>query len=588
MGRDVSLIDDYFGFFGFVDFADTGRNDRVLTASFGDRDRVAQQLQTEACNIAQLIRPESQLKEHPALIAVHGGILLLAGTVEQPASWELLVSRVPIALEEGDYHQLARIRGDFAGCFVTEQRVFLFKSLPSTENIFYIRDGSNVTWSTDMNVLFHHTPLRLDQDSLVLCCWGIDEFVYPDVDFVPSGHVVVLERHSLNVIAFDGINEEVSVSGYGLQVYADKVHELLLDETRPVASSGRVGVLLSGGIDSSAILAALVENGADVVAYHYDMKPTAANEIKFAKAVCKHLSVPLVPIEVSYDSEYLPSSWNYAVPYNHAYYSWFEQVAEIAKEDGVRFMVTGVGADAYFGCRHYSLYHIMRSNIPVREKGRIFLGILSMRWLLPNILKSITGWSFVRESGGAGIGSEETIFNEMPWEYDRADFLSVELSDTFQKRRLDFSMQDHVTESNIWKPKGIRLLHPYCAKSIQSFSKQIPEAYGLLPFHGQRISKPILRLAFGEQLPPMVVSRIGRSLLDATDQDYCIRYSAQLRDFVAGPHSRLRQLKLIMPDQVDRVFSDTRLIRRNTSAIVNSAMTELFLQYYESHMSART
>ena len=78
--------------------------------------------------------------------------------------------------------------------------------------------------------------------------------------------------------------------------YAEIAYELLLDAVRLYAGSGRVGVLLSGGIDSSSVLTALVDAGADVIAYHLNTDDQLADESAYARAVCEHLNVPLVSI----------------------------------------------------------------------------------------------------------------------------------------------------------------------------------------------------------------------------------------------------------------------------------------------------
>src|SRR5205085_3459924 len=108
---------------------------------------------------------------------------------------------------------------------------------------------------------------------------------------------------------------------------------LLLAATRPYVCSGRIGVLLSGGLDSSAVATALGENGADVVAYHMATGDPLADESAYAREVCRHLSIPYVPIMTDVDHGYLSEDWRFPHPYNHFGYRWLEQTVQRVRQD---------------------------------------------------------------------------------------------------------------------------------------------------------------------------------------------------------------------------------------------------------------
>ena len=63
-----------------------------------------------------------------------------------------------------------------------------------------------------------------------------------------------------------------------------------------VQKGSRILVALSGGPDSTALLVALVEDGHDVRAAHFDhaLRPSSAKDAEFAAALCGRLGVPLV------------------------------------------------------------------------------------------------------------------------------------------------------------------------------------------------------------------------------------------------------------------------------------------------------
>jgi asparagine synthase (glutamine-hydrolysing) len=67
---------------------------------------------------------------------------------------------------------------------------------------------------------------------------------------------------------------------------------------RQVADLGRqpVGVLLSGGLDSSVVAALLVRSGLDVRAYTLDFGSQGVPEYPYAQQVAQHLKIPLVKV----------------------------------------------------------------------------------------------------------------------------------------------------------------------------------------------------------------------------------------------------------------------------------------------------
>lgn len=60
-----------------------------------------------------------------------------------------------------------------------------------------------------------------------------------------------------------------------------------------------VGVLLSGGLDSSIVAALLVQLGVRVTAYSLDFGVPEQSELDYARCVAKYLNIPLVPVDAS-------------------------------------------------------------------------------------------------------------------------------------------------------------------------------------------------------------------------------------------------------------------------------------------------
>ena len=77
--------------------------------------------------------------------------------------------------------------------------------------------------------------------------------------------------------------------------YAPKVREVLLAEAREVPDE-RVALLLSGGIDSSALLFSLLSVGKKVTAYTFMLDGRLSTDFKVARQTAKTFGVDFVPV----------------------------------------------------------------------------------------------------------------------------------------------------------------------------------------------------------------------------------------------------------------------------------------------------
>src|SRR5262245_7553559 len=316
--------------------------------------------------------------------------VLLSGALAGPATSEL-AARIRTALVTGRYEDLRRIGGELVGCLVTSQRVYLFKTIMGKRStMFFRRSGGTVRWSTDPADLVEDPDADIEREAILRCCRGEGPFIYHAIERVRPGQVVVLEQHRTTVVDYEQITPMALPRRTTLPEYADIAYELLLDAVRPYAGAGRVGVVLSGGIESSAVLTALVDAGADVIAYHLDTDDPLASESSYARAVCHRLDVPFVSIPTDNGAGYLSTSWDFPHPYSHTGYRHLEQAAERVADDGVTFLLTGREGDILFGPAyyHYSMRDILLGDLSWREKNELLCGVVASRWQMSSILRS--------------------------------------------------------------------------------------------------------------------------------------------------------------------------------------------------------
>jgi asparagine synthase (glutamine-hydrolysing) len=559
------LVRDYIGCSGHIDLqADESQPIQCWCVSFNDR-RISQ---PQACYALQWLHPDISPEGVSPLWASDQEYILLSGLPAQPLSQEL-VQQIHTNCTRGDYTGLTQIAGEFVGCVVTRKKLFLFRSVTSNETIFYRKDGTEVRWSTDPSELLLDGYQEFDQDALWRCCRGDMVFVYRNLKLIRPGYVVVIDAHSNTAIQYDRLMPLDLPSRTTLQAYAKHAYDLLLQATRPYAASGRVGILLSGGIDSTLVLMALVDQGADVIAYHMDTDAPLAREFAFAREVCDQLSVPLVSIRSNADDDYFSEMWEFPHPYNHVWYQRMKQVAARVRQDGITLLCNGCDGDILFGPLRYGLYDILLGDVSWREKWAMIQGVLCSRWEWSRVVSSIVpSFSLMNEARADARINVDFLtppsagISALPDEHPDLEFLP----------------QEQTADLGIWRPQGIFLCSPIGDKALQRLALRLPHAYRLIPIWGHLIDKPVLRLILSQRFPAHLWQRQRCPWLISPDQHYCLSHPEVFATLLGCEEAYLVRLNIVNPEQLTQVLANPVLLRRHAETLICSAMTELFLR----------
>lgn len=565
--RDPFLVADYAGFYGRMDF--DCRVDPVAYSCLAlERERPQS---GQFGNYAiQLLRPGSK---PTTFLSTGRNHLLLTGLILGPLAPDL-VEQITAALVGGCYDELARIPGELAGCLVTPDQIFLFRSLDSNEGILYRREGMKVSWSTDPNQLMDQDFLEFDRERIWRVCRRDSVPIFGNLIPLRRGEVVVFKGQATNTVLYDKVSLLKDRRSKSLVDYAEMAYDLILEAVRPYANSGRVGVLLSGGLDSTTVLTALSEVGADVVGYHMDTDDPLADESRYAQAACEHLGVPFVPVQTDCGDTYLSKNWSFPQPYAHAGYRWMEQLAHRMRADKIAVAAWGSDGDVIFGPRRLGLHEVFRSDLTVRERMALVRGMICSPWELRRILASATGSNSVVSSrlGADAPGTDFlTAYPDVP------DFV-------FQE---DYVPNQHTLDLTVWRPNGIWMGSPLGSRKLRQLVEHMPQAYRLMPYQGQLIEKPVLRLILSTRMPSLLWRRQGHVWPDSPHQKFVLAHPEVFMELLGGPKSRLNQLGVIDEKGLQRVLTNPALLRSNYVALTCSAMVELFLRDYSRRIESR-
>jgi asparagine synthase (glutamine-hydrolysing) len=160
--------------------------------------------------------------------------------------------------------------------------------------------------------------------------------------------------------------------------------ELRAAVARRLMADVPVGTFLSGGIDSSLVTAFVRDEEPGVVAYNASVTDQPAeDEHPFAARVARHLGVELrtVPMSAaSWRADFVEVVRHSEYPLMHESSVPMFQIASLAREAGVKVLLSGEGADELFGgygFLHTELYvAYLRANRRLGTLARLALGKL--------------------------------------------------------------------------------------------------------------------------------------------------------------------------------------------------------------------
>lgn len=487
----------------------------------------------------------------------------------------------------GRLNLLTDIDGSFLLSFKEpiKNKGYLYKSLLCKSSLYFRKLGTDLQWSTNpLDLLDNNIASveQIDPNLLLLTCLGEsippNRSYFKDINRLPAGSLLIYNNGNITIKQIDRLKtfdfKGKSIFDYALQT------KKILDRTvsTRLKSDEKVGVLLSGGLDSSVVLYTLKELGIPVYAYHWSFnKIKSANEVDYAKAVTNHLNIPLYEIDtysVIKDSSYLNEKWNFGTAYNHGFYRLFELTRNLCQSKGIKILAGGYLADNIFGPPlNFNFFSTIKS-IPLREK-----------------------FSYLKEALGTPKLSDEsnlnyTSFPRISWYRDYLTDSALNLIEPLYKSiRFPHNLEEYLPafsnnetestlESHLFNYEGMKLFHLFNSRELMEFSLSIPLGYRLIPTGGQWIDKPILRLAYIGRLPSKIISRNHRQLMSAMNEEYVLKNKSQIRNLL-GHDSRLSEFGIIDSNKFGKMLENNQKTALAAPGIVCCCMTEIWMRSLE-------
>lgn len=506
---------------------------------------------------------------------------------------------------------LARLNGIFAFAIWDKrsQEMFVARDAMGVKPFYYVESTTGFSFASEIKALMPLLDVadhELDPDALhryLTFLWcpgegtplqGVRKLLPGEAMVLRAGRVARRWRWFQLPVAgavHGDMDKARAISGT-LAALRTAVHRQLVADVP-------VGAFLSGGLDSSAIVAMAREQTANIrcftIASNGSAEEGYADDLPYAKRVARHLGVPLDIVSID--------SARMAADLEQMVYQLDEPLADpaalnvlyisrLARESGIKVLLSGVGGDDLFTGyrRHLALrYEWLWSGLPrgvLHAAERLTADLDQSRPLFRRLGKLFSG---IGLSGDARIANYfvwtrdkqikelyspafRAILGSQPATQPMLDFLaSLPESTPALERMLALEQQFFLADHNlIYTDKmsmaaGVEVRVPFLDLDLLAFAARIPSRFK------QRggVGKWILKRAMEPYLPHDVIYRPKTG------------FGAPLRRWM---RHELRELlgDLLSPDSLRRrgIFDPVavqRLIQQNDAGQVDAAYTLLSL-----------
>lgn len=519
--------------------------------------------------------------------------------------WRVLVNSGP--------NTLMKFRGNFSISYMCPRRkaLYVFRSVSCLANVYYVQDGHRVCWSTSPRILSDRAQFQLRPridllpallangryNPVMSCIRGINR--------IPAGCLLKISDESVLLIRIDDFRQGTML---GDATEAPEALIELLEEgaRRQHVRGSRVGVAVSGGLDSSTVLSSIVSSGAEVAPIHItpalEKGMLGTDERYMAECVVRNIGADLIGVR---DVPIMTFPWEAEtygdLPIVLPLFHWMYRVVDELKERGIDRLAGGWYGDQLFG------------NVDLSFLGGIARkGIVNLIGVLRGDMSLLGSGAYVGSLLGTSVGlrlfspsrSEErtTLIAE-------ADVLLSSRSALTNQARRDFAdfgtfcwedgnrsvVQDHIyrnikdgieseseagLELDCFRRRGVVRHTLFLDRDLVDFSLSIPLSFRGVVHRGQFIDKPLLRLAMSRTLPRNVVTRRWRPNWGSYVERSMLQNRQRISEFL-GKKSLLVELGVLEPANTLALLDQDSVYLRMLDFWFTALWLEAWLQNLE-------
>jgi len=269
-----------------------------------------------------------------------------------------------------------RFRGMFAIALWDEprRRLLLVRDRLGVKPLFYAATPYGVTFGSEIKALLEDPDVPRDWSADALDAYLALSYVpspytiYRAVAKLPAAHLLVAEHGRVSVRPYWDLEFSGDGDASREEEYLARLDELVRESVRlRLVSDVPLGAFLSGGIDSTVVVAAMADTSADrVVTTSVGFDEQGFNELEWARTVARHLGVQqhekIVHPEIV---DLLPKlAWHLDEPFGDSSAVPTYYVSQAAREH-VTVALSGDGGDELWA--GYARHRVERAEMRARQ-----------------------------------------------------------------------------------------------------------------------------------------------------------------------------------------------------------------------------
>lgn len=504
---------------------------------------------------------------------------------------------------------LFQLDGDFllSYCAPDASHCVLYRPLTAGQTIYYCLDGEVLRWSTVIEDVLDHLQTLDDVDQALLAplvCAGESDpecTPYRGIRCLRAGQWLSFSPSESIKMAYDAFHWEDRASlpwEEAAQLYRQCCSEAI---QRAIFGHERIGIFLSGGLDSAVLAFEARALGHHVEGLHWAWSqiPAFHQEQQMAQCVAETLQIPCHLIDESASIEaggtYLQTLSNIPLPYNHSFFSSFQHTAQCARQQHLSLLLTGHLGDTLF---ESDLLDGIQEKV---HRGRLLAASsdLLSRYARRQAFQTLWAW-FTSRKWTPTSGARQRI-ERCTWLTPSAQeaaqatgqyvypipqpFVSESTGRVYQALLSNINAEtfrDTIRCHYALFPQEIALKHPYLSRKLIECCLSFGRQHRTLFAAGEALSKPLARLAYLGDLPPALLRREVRLPYAAVDEQYALHNREALADLL-GKDSYLVRLGILDPKKLCDVLAESDLLQQQASALLPAAGVELWLRLLDKH-----
>ena len=462
------------------------------------------------------------------------------------------------------------LHGDYSIIVRSGEGILAFCSLESTLPLFFKDEDNTLVVSSDHMCIVKDVKESLSVHGVARAVFGDSVFPFSGINLLNAGEYLLVHTDRQYALSLGKVQAALPpcMAAKNNKSFEDIVAVFQRRFSRSlyelVKGANRIGLLLSGGIDSSLIAWYLRQLSCDVVLYTWSGPSfPQTDEWNDAHLVAEITEFPHKRVMIDNDAlfEHIFLYSHIDIPFFHNYSgAWLVSCEQMAR-DGIDIVLSGYGA-SQFEAPQYSLAHTIRQ-LPIKEKCAEIVHALANPYQIPRDIL------YKRQQKDEAIPFLRNI-----------DFFTESNIDLIQNTNHDLPvcpLQEYIQEKNLFIPTGIRCLHPYHTQPIIELAASIPESCKTRMFMGQQVNKLVLRTAMLGKLPDRIVRKTYPAAMSALIQKKTAKWFQM--------HSAIKELEplidlgIVDALRLKTVINNTKLTMANAQALHTSL---LFSYWYRT------